>query len=84
MYQILSRMEETHRVASRLIGTNYGVFEAVSLEMPKFTPAELGFLRSVSWLFVLYHEVGKLNRTTRHWYTRLDEFQGCHAEPQAK
>ena len=45
MYQILSRMEETHRVASRLIGTNYGVFEAVSLEMPKFTPAELGFLR---------------------------------------
>jgi hypothetical protein len=25
-----------------------------------------------------------LNRTTQHWYTRLDECPGCHAEPQAK
>lgn len=36
------------------------VFELVSLNSPKFDPAELGFLRLVSYLFVLYHEVGKV------------------------
>jgi hypothetical protein len=61
MYMILTRRDEMNRVAGDLIGigTSEGVFKTVSLEMPKFEPPELGFLRSVSWLFVLYHEVGK-------------------------
>jgi hypothetical protein len=60
MYQILARREEINRVAQRLPHVTDGVFEPVSLEMPKFKPAELGFLRLVSWLFVLYHEVGRV------------------------
>lgn len=60
MYEIVRCNEEINRVASRLTGISYGVFEPVSLAMPKFAPAELGFLRLVSWLFVLYYEVGKV------------------------
>lgn len=60
MYQIVARAQEINRVASRLTGMEDGVFAPVSLEMPKFDPAELGFLRLASYLFVLYHEVGKV------------------------
>ena len=60
MYQIIALREEINQVASRLIGMGHGVFEEASLGMPKVEPAELGFLRCVSWLFVLYHEVGKV------------------------
>jgi hypothetical protein len=60
MYRIMSRKDEINRVTSRLTGISYGVFETISLEMPKFDPPEFGFFRSVSWLYVLYHEVGKI------------------------
>ena len=30
--------------------------------MPKLQPAELGFIRTASWLFVLYYEAGRVNR----------------------
>jgi len=36
----------------------HGVFQRVSLQIPRLEPAELGFLRSVAYLFVLYYEVG--------------------------
>ncbi len=60
MYQIVARVEEINRVASRLTGVDHGVFQAPSLQMPRLYPAELGFLRSVSWLFVSYYEAGKV------------------------
>lgn len=63
MYQIVARAQEINRVSSRLTGMSDGVFAPVSLEMPKFDPAELGFLRLASYLFVLYHEVGKVGVT---------------------
>jgi hypothetical protein len=63
MYQIMSRKDEINRVASRLTGISYGVFEIISLEMPKFDPPEFGFFRVVSWLYVLYHEAGKIGVT---------------------
>ncbi len=59
MYQILDLKEEIDIVASRL-GDFNGVFGTLSLRM-LFTPAELGFLRTVSWLYVMYYEVGKVN-----------------------
>jgi hypothetical protein len=60
MYQIVSRVEEVNHVASRMLGISPGVFGPVSLGPPKLNPAEVGFLRSISWLFVLYHEAGKV------------------------
>jgi hypothetical protein len=60
MYQILRLKEEIDDVASKLNEIN-GVFGAISLGIPKFTPSELGFLRTVSWLWVLYYEAGKVN-----------------------
>ena len=60
MYLILARREEIDRVALGLPHLGFPVFEPVSLNMPKFKPAELGFTRLVSWLFVLFHEVGKV------------------------
>jgi hypothetical protein len=60
MYQILRLRESIDRMASRLNGGEK-VFREISLEMPKFVPAELGLLRTVSWFYVLYYEAGKVN-----------------------
>lgn len=64
MYDILIFREEIDRVASKLNGIDgiaEGVFGSLSLPMPRFVPAELGFLRTVSWLYVMYNESGGVN-----------------------
>lgn len=60
MFQVLALREEADRLASRLNRNEQGVFGALSLPLPRLLPAELGFIKVVSWLFVLYHEVGKV------------------------
>lgn len=60
MYQILGLKEEIDQVSSKLNNIN-GFFGSLSLRMPNLVPSELGFLRTVSWLYVLYYEVGKVN-----------------------
>lgn len=60
MYQVIAGREEVDRLAASLKGIANGVFGPVSLAFPKLSPPELGFLRTVSYLFVLYSEVGKV------------------------
>jgi hypothetical protein len=60
MYQIAAHRDEINRVAERFPGFAITVFAPVSLNSPKFDSPELGFLRLVSYLYVLYHEVGKV------------------------
>ena len=60
MYKLLYVQQEIDKVASRLLKID-GVFGSTSLRNPKFNPPELGFLRLVSWLYVMYEEVGKPN-----------------------
>lgn len=60
MYEILDLKEEINLVASKIEGGGH-VFDNMSLRMPNFTPPELGFLRTISWLYVLYYETGKVN-----------------------
>lgn len=60
MYEILTIKHRINRLASCIKDIDY-VFEDISLEMPKFSHPEVGFLRIVSWLYVLYHEAGKIN-----------------------
>ncbi len=64
MDSILISIEEIDRVASkfdRIDGITEGIFGNMSLPMPRFVPSELGFLRTVSWLYVVYNESGKVN-----------------------
>jgi hypothetical protein len=61
MYRIVGKAEETNARALALLDDGPGFFEAVSQHMPKFVPAELGFLRLVSWLYVLFWEAGKIS-----------------------
>ena len=72
MYQIGARLDEINQVAARFPGFAITVFAPVSLDSPRFDPPELGFLRLVSYLFVLYHEVGKVG--TRFLLKRFDAY----------
>ena len=60
MLGILQRIEEINRLASRLTETDRVGFASLSLDIPKLDSPELGFIRTASWLFVLYHEAGKV------------------------
>jgi hypothetical protein len=61
MYRIVGIAEELDTRVIALLGDGPGLFEAISQRMPKFVPAELGFLRLVSWLYVLFWEAGKVS-----------------------
>lgn len=64
MYDIVSLIEEINLVASgfeEIDGTDGAVFCKLSLRMPNLSPPELGFVRSVSWLWALYGEAGAPN-----------------------
>jgi hypothetical protein len=54
---VIRLREEVDLVAETMISP-HRVFESVSLQIRGLEPAELGFLRSVAYLFVLYYEVG--------------------------
>lgn len=61
MLKIFETTEEIDLV-SKGIGIEGGVFGAPSLRSPtKLYPTELGFLRVVSWLYVMYYELGKVD-----------------------
>jgi len=61
MYKTLSLQDEIDKVASKLNSDGAKVFGSPSLPMPKLSPAELGFLRAVSWFHILYFEIGKIS-----------------------
>jgi hypothetical protein len=50
--------DEINALSRALLGPDDLLFADVSLETPKLTPAELGFLRTVAWLYVQYFESG--------------------------
>lgn len=51
--------DEVNTVSGRLSEGECVVFGAHSLPTPRFSSPELGFLLTVSWLYVLYFEAGK-------------------------
>jgi len=59
MYDIVQKKELLNRLGTHLLGGERFIFRAVSLDLPNLQPAELGFIRSVSWLFVHYNEAGR-------------------------
>lgn len=64
MYDILLLKDEINRVALQfheIDGIEDGVFGYLSLSRPRFSSAEAGFLRVVSWLYVTYREAAGIN-----------------------
>ncbi len=60
MYRVATLREDINELFASLDdGSQF--FSQTSLRMPKFLPFELGFIRSVSYLSVLYREVGRAN-----------------------
>lgn len=59
MYQALTLRDEINDISSKFENID-SVFGPVSLALPRLAPAELGFIRVVSWLYVHYFESGKL------------------------
>lgn len=60
MYQIISQKERIDQIYERL-NPSERFFEPISLEMPRFSPSELGLIRAVSWFYIHYQEAGKVN-----------------------
>lgn len=59
MYEALQLREEINEISDGLkVGESF--FSSTSLQLPRFTPSELGFIRMVSWLYVTYYETGKI------------------------
>ena len=59
MYDVLGFRDRLNGISKGF--PNIGAFFGpVSLGLPKLQPAELGFIRVVSWLYVHYFEAGKL------------------------
>lgn len=61
LVNIIRRRESLDNICASLRGTRGRAIKELSIRTPKFTPPELGFLRTVSWLYVLYNEAGRID-----------------------
>jgi hypothetical protein len=61
LYKVIKTVDEINHLAMGLLGSEKSLFFPPSLTYPPFEPAEMGFFRSVSWLFTLYSEVGSIS-----------------------
>lgn len=59
MYEIIKIRDRLNLISNGFDGSCV-VFSIVSLQLPKLSPSELGFIRAVSWFYVHYFESGKL------------------------
>lgn len=84
MYSALALRGEINDISSKFEGVG-DVFESVSLNLPRLEPAELGFIRVVSWLYVHYFESGKLGTEfltalIQEYVVESSEFSKKHRE----
>lgn len=61
MYALIASTDSLRNLIVALTGSSRSCFENPSVAAPKLEPAELGFIRMVSWLFVLYFETGRVS-----------------------
>ncbi|MBI3727108.1 MAG: hypothetical protein HY254_02120 [Burkholderiales bacterium] len=59
MYQLIALRDELNRLVLSVDSIGK-IFDDMTLTLPKFDPSELGFIRTVSWLYGLYYEAGKI------------------------
>jgi hypothetical protein len=70
---ILRLRDEANGLSRGLVGRDHLLFPETSLDTPPLSPAELGFLRVVAWLYVHYYEVGLVG--TRFLSGLFDPYQ---------
>src|ERR1039458_3751178 len=62
LLKIIRKAEDVNARATALLAATPGIFDKVSHKIPKLEPPELGYIRTTSWLYVLYYEAGRVNR----------------------
>lgn len=60
-FALIQQRDEADRLASRILAGGQSVFGNVSHPVPTLQPAELGFLRSITYLFASYFETGRVS-----------------------
>ena len=61
MYQVGGLKQELERRAYSLIGVQRTAFQEMSIRNPRFSPPELGFYQTVTWLYAFYYEAGRVS-----------------------
>lgn len=75
MYRIFGLRDELNGLVYPIKGVER-VFENMTLNQPRFSPAELGFIRSVSWLYGFYYEAGKVGVSFLLKYLEVYQLEG--------
>lgn len=58
---LIRLMEDIDRISTALRRSKGRALKDISVPKPAFSPLELGFLRLVSWVYVLYFEAGRVD-----------------------
>ncbi len=61
MYRVGGLKQELERRAYSLIGVQGMAFQELSIRNPRFSPPELGFYQTVTWLYAFYYEAGRIS-----------------------
>ena len=61
MYQIGGLKQELEERAASLLGVSRTAFQETSIRNPRFSPPELGFYQTVTWLYAFYYEAGRVS-----------------------
>ncbi|SRR5579885_209322 len=59
--RLITETDSLRNLIFSLVGGSRAPFEAPSVPVPEPVPAELAFIRMVSWLFVLYFETARIS-----------------------
>src|SRR5262245_10625435 len=60
-FSLIKEREEVDRLTESLLGRPFKAFGPISHPVPNLRPAELGFLRSIAYLYATYQEVGRVS-----------------------
>lgn len=61
MYKLVQGIEEVDALAAALTGTPRVILSSTTVHMPNFCGAEVGFLRAVAWLYVVFNETARIH-----------------------
>ena len=61
MYQIGVLKQELEERSASLLGVPRTAFQQTSVRNPRFSPPELGFYQTVTWLYAFYYEAGRVS-----------------------
>ena len=60
MYRVVTLKQELESRSSSLLRVRR-TFQDMTIQSPRFTPPELGFYQTVTWLYTFYYEAGRIS-----------------------